>query len=96
MDQLHSYVPTKPETKQLSDNIELEDTIFHRILIGGDQLTVARCRGSAAARSDHQTALERLQGLKPVCEDWHAKKSFLMVCSQMYFTGNYCVLLGCL
>jgi len=80
MDQFHSYVPTKQKTKQLPDNIELEDNIFHRILIGGDQLTVARCRGSTAARSDHRTALERLEGLKPVCEDWHAKKSFLMVC----------------
>ena len=84
LDELHTYVPMSPVTKQfvLHDNedpVETEDMVFHRILLGGDQLTVARCRGSAAARSDHQTSLDRLKGLIPVTEDWHAKRTFLMV-----------------
>ena len=84
LDELHTYVPMSPITKQLllhdnEDPVEMEDTAFHRILVGGDQLTTARCRGSAAARSDHQTSLERLKGVVPVTEDWHAKRTFLMV-----------------
>lgn len=86
MEQLHTYVPTVSHTKELpteddGDPVLLDDFNFHRILLGGDQLTAARCRGSAAARGDHQTSLERLQGLTPVSEDWHSKRIFLMVCT---------------
>ena len=84
MDQLQTFVPAVNSTKQLSlleDGVaELEDEDFHRILIGGDQLTVARCCGSAAVRSDHSTSRERLCGLTPVSEDWYAKRSYLLVC----------------
>ena len=84
MDQLQTYAPGVQSTKQLSllENgvAELNDVDFHRLLIGGDQLTVARCRGSAAVRSDHSTSTERLCGLTPVSEDWHAKRSYLIVC----------------
>ena len=47
--------------------------IFYQLLLGGDQLTAARCRGSAAAQCDSDTKKERLYGLVPVSEDWHAK-----------------------
>lgn len=84
MDQLQTYVPAVQTTRQFSlqeDGVtQLEDMAFHRILIGGDQLTVARCRGSAAVRSDHRTSTECLRGLTPISEDWHAKRSYLMVC----------------
>ena len=84
MEQLHAYVPTVSVTKELpaegtGDSVLLDDYNFHRILVGGDQLTAVRCRGSAAARSDHRTSLERLQGLTPVSEDWHSKRIFLIV-----------------
>ena len=49
---------------------------FHQILLGGDQLTAARCPGSAAARSDSDTrrqSKQRLHGLIPLSEYWHAK-----------------------
>ena len=44
LDELHTYVPMSPVTKQfvLHDNedpVETEDMVFHRILLGGDQLT---------------------------------------------------------
>ena len=47
------YVPTVSHTKELhiengGDFILLDDFNFHRILVGGDQLTAARCQGSAA------------------------------------------------
>ena len=84
MDQLQTYAPAVQSTKQLSlledGVVELDDVDFHRLLIGGDQLTVARCRGSAAVRSDHSTSTECLRGLTPVSEDWHAKRSYLIVC----------------
>lgn len=91
LDELHTYVPMSPITKQLlldgnEDPVEMEDKVFHRILVGGDQLTTARCRGSAAARSDHQTSLDHLKGLVPVTEDWHAKKTFLMVSMSITYT----------
>ncbi len=46
---------------------------FHYILMGGDQLTVARARSSKRIRSNSLRPLDRLEGLVPVCEDWHAK-----------------------
>ena len=84
MDQIQSYAPSKSKTKQAVSKdgevvAEIEDNNFHRILVGGDQLTVARCRGAAAARSDHCTSLECLRGVVPVSEDWHTKRIFLMV-----------------
>ena len=53
---------------------------FRQLLLGGDQLTAARCRGSAAARCDSDTKKERLYGLIPVSEDWHGKYRLCKVC----------------
>lgn len=88
MDKLHEYVPAKDvkEFYDLFDDggiIEVEEEIFHQILFGEDQLTVAKARGSAAIRSDHVTSIcsrrDRLEGLLPVVEDWHAKQCLLKV-----------------
>ena len=83
MDKLHVYVPTKEviDKKLLSSGqiINKEDYRFCKILMGGDQLTVARARGSSAARVDHRTAKDRLNGLIPIIEDWHAKQCLLKV-----------------
>lgn len=48
--------------------------------IGGDQLTAARGRSSQRVRSNSERGIDRLEGLVPVVEDWHAKGSFLTVC----------------
>ena len=63
-------------------------------LIGGDQLTVARVCGNAAARIDHQIKKDRLEGFVPVVEDWHAKQCHLKVnwvyiIKQVFLKGNY-------
>ena len=84
MDKLHEYVPSKPVIESFSlfadePDVEFDDEIFHQILLGGDQLTVARARGSIGARQDHITRRERLEGLLPVVEDWHAKQCLLKV-----------------
>ena len=88
MDKLHEYVPAK-SVKELYDlfndgnGIEIDEEVFHQILLGGDQLTVARARGSAAIRSDHLTSIctrrDRLEGLLPVVENWHGKQCLLKV-----------------
>jgi len=80
----HQFVPTKSEVQQLDGRdpnniVTKESFLFHRVLLGGDQLTIARCRGSIAARCDHPTLLERFRGIVPVTEDWHAKRTYLMV-----------------
>ena len=60
MDKTHEYVPAKQVIEKflLFDNdeeVEVDDELFHQILLGGDQLTVARARGSITARLDHQS-----------------------------------------
>ena len=84
MDEIQEHVPAKTtvsyyniEDEEVEDNDEemkafIGET-FHQILLGGDQLTAARCHGSAAAHSDSDTRRQRLHGLIPVSEDWHAK-----------------------
>ena len=84
MDKIHNYVPAKYVTEKFSlfegeEDLEVDDELFHQILLGGDQLTIARARGSIAARLDI-TRRERLEGLLPVVEDWHAKQCLLKVC----------------
>ena len=40
---------------------------------------MARARGTQALRTTHDTAKERLEGLCPVLEDWHAQMILLKV-----------------
>ena len=42
-------------------------------MFGGDQLTVARIRGTQALRNTQDKASDHLQGLIPVVEDWHSR-----------------------
>ena len=83
MSEFHKYVPTHSQEGQLAlpngSTIEFDDTKFFQILFGGDQLTVARARGAQALRATHDTAKERLEGLCPVLEDWHARMILLKV-----------------
>ena len=77
LEDLHErYLPTKPlqETIMLKDGTtrSVDCTKYHQILIGGDQLTVARVRGAVGMRITHDTPLECLTGMLPVVEDWHA------------------------
>lgn len=60
-------------------SITIDNTQFFSILFGGDQLTVARIRGTQALRDTHETPIERLQGIVPVIEDWHARMALLKV-----------------
>ena len=84
MDKLHTLVPGKTTVTFFllpeEENEEILGETFHQLLVGGDQVTAARCRGSAAARCDMDTKTSRLYGLVPVSEDWHAKLCLCKVC----------------
>ena len=68
------YVP-----KHVVDTPQLNCERFHKILLGGDQLTVARCRSGQIGRRNEVQPSKQLRGLLPVVEDWHAKQCFLEV-----------------
>ena len=66
---------------------------FLPILLGGDQLTAARARGSKSLRASHDSAKDRLDGLVPVVEDWHARvtenrKGEGLATQDQYLTGD--------
>lgn len=83
MEHLHKYVPfeTCAEQFQLASGEELTiaSNKMHHILIGGDQLTVARIRSVQEGLLNSNSPRERMEGLVPVVEDWHAKVIFLKV-----------------
>jgi L1 cell adhesion molecule like protein len=89
---LQKYVPVNSEEVELNDqepddvDVDVDDEQvkvvidkFHYILFGGDQLTVERATGSQRVRSNECRGIDRLEGLIPVVEDWHAKVCFLKV-----------------
>ena len=83
MEHLHQYVPTAKysEEKFIStgEKVLEEKAKFHPILVGGDQLTVARARSAIKVKVNSHTPSKRLSGIIPVVEDWHAKANFLGV-----------------
>lgn len=83
MEHHQQYVPLQTETSKctlpgLGDK-EVHANTFHHVLFGGDLLTAKRARGSQYTRSNSLRGKERLEGLKPVIEDWHAKVCLLGV-----------------
>ena len=89
-DHVHTYVPSITHCNNVilpnKDIFKDERVFFHCILLGGDQLTAARARGSIAICEDHDSSEQRLDGLLPIVEDWHAKQSLLKVfCLYDYF-----------
>ena len=84
MDHLHQYVPTLKKERHVQVSTTSEEEIIHeykfkRILLGGDQLTVARARSCQFGRGNSDSALSKLSGLIPVAEDWHTGVILLTV-----------------
>lgn len=70
LDHLQSlYVPMTE--KQLASG-GTEKVPVETVFFGGDQLTEERARNVQLARSDGTTTEERLDGVWPKNEDWHA------------------------
>lgn len=87
VDELHKYIP-KTSTNQTFIHcaeggniapITLQIDHFNHILVGGDQLTVARIRGSQGILSNAENGGERGEGIIPVIEDWHTKMCYMKV-----------------
>ena len=81
LEELHNYVPritTTTQVKVVQDNgaeeesIVYEDEVYH-LLLGGDQLTAARIRGTQRIHSNSKRILHKLTAFETVSEDWHAK-----------------------
>jgi len=83
MEVLHKYVPTHASEGQFAlpngSTLSYDNTTFFEILLGGDQLTVVHVSGVQSLRIGHETAMDRLEGLVPVVEDWHARVILLEV-----------------
>ena len=73
--ELHNYVPTEKVTLDLTlptgDLRGLDSKIFHRILLGGDQLTAAHTHSSCLAHVDHGSSGKRLCEVLPVIGTIH-------------------------
>ena len=77
MAHLHKYVPKNAAGK------------FYPIIFGGDQLTKERATGAQDAKLQSTEQHEKLKGLIPVVEDWHAWMTFYQVCKFCYnYTGS--------
>ena len=61
------------------EHLSLRVDHFHHILIGGDQLTVARIQGAQRVRNNSESGRACLEDLYPVVEDWHTKMCYLKV-----------------
>lgn len=81
---IQSYVPSKHVRREMNvpesdEVVTLDDQDFATTLMGGDQLTVARAQGAQLIRSNSGNNQDRLYGLLPVAEDWHAKQCLMQV-----------------
>ena len=87
MAHLHQYAPLVEETQDcyvasIDQTVKVTRARACPILIGGDQLTVARARGAQKAKTNAFSPSDRLEGLVPMVEDWHAKVVILSVSFQ--------------
>ena len=80
LDELQKFAPSKSHTVDIPPKWRsLKEIAFHRLLFGGDQLTAKRARAGVRIRNNSVNSSDRLEGLLPVSEDWHAKMVFLEV-----------------
>lgn len=84
MEHLTRYVPYITKEDAVFDDVSgdmvpLITHIFHTVMLGGDQLTVERIRGSQRARCNADQELQTLKCLHGVVEDWHAEVAIMKV-----------------
>ena len=79
MKNLHKYIPKATHQVLYEGEEAVVEEFFQGILFGGDQLTVCRSRGAQAAWCSDDIAVERLDGITPVTEDWHARLTLMRV-----------------
>ena len=64
-----SYIPKKEVVLEGGETVT---EVLEPLFFGGDQLTEERARNAQDARGDGDSYFERLEGLIPKVEDWHA------------------------
>lgn len=84
MQHFHQYVPLVEETRKvyipsIDKFADISLAHFHKLLIGGDQLTAARARNVKKHRLNSSSPSARLDGLIPCVEDWHTQTILLEV-----------------
>ena len=82
---LQRYIPTKEIEEEVyipteQNLIKRSVVLQHKLLLGGDQLTVARTRGAQMAMCNARTADKKLEGFIPTIQDWHSKVVLTEVC----------------
>jgi L1 cell adhesion molecule like protein len=95
LEHIQRYAPSKEVERELTipthtgqETVKLKEKKYSTTIVGGDQLTVSRIRGSQRVRGNSDTSEERLDGLLPVSEDWHAKMCFMEV--RLNFSFSLC------
>ena len=77
LESIHKYVPAISEERSIvmfdGTVLKYTETNMWQILFGGDQLTVACARCAIDIRFTHDSEADRLHGVIPVLEDWHAR-----------------------
>jgi len=70
------YVPTCSIECESGESTK---EIVHPLLFGGDQLTEERVINAQLGFFDARNGYEKLEGLKPIYEDWHLKRTLYEV-----------------
>lgn len=77
---MQKYVPCMTIQKTWDmEPFEQTDYKFVRTLVGGDQLSAAHARNCVRVQENSENNFDKLSGLLPVVEDWHAKVCFMEV-----------------
>jgi hypothetical protein len=77
LDILYQYIP------------EQDDGKLMQIAMGGDQLTVARCRTAQEVRVTATSIKHALRGMQFFAADWHGRVNFMEVFPFTYYTFYY-------
>ena len=85
MIQLHQYVSSILSTEQayissIDRSTSVKTATFHKLFVGGNQLTAARARAVQRHRVNSASPSSALHGLIPCTEDWHTQAILLQVC----------------
>lgn len=86
---LQTYVPSITTPKKLDmEPFEYTDYKFVKTLLGGDQLSTARARGCMMIQDNSENSFDKIHGLLPVSEDWHAKVCFMEVSQCVIYSDS--------
>lgn len=84
MTHFHQYVPAVESSKliyveDVDMTVSVPQASLHKILLGGDQLTVARARSAMKQRINSPSPAKRMAGFIPAVEDWHIQTILMEV-----------------